>query len=109
MIPVEKIIHSEKTEITPAEPLSISEEEIVSSTQEEDKNVHAVVASFRKRSEAERFVSDREDCGYELEIIPLRKQSRVVALSASTREELSGMMKEGDFLEKFPRAWVWEE
>lgn len=108
VVPVDRIIKTEVIQNPVSEPqpteTSVSDNEKI-----DTETVHAVIATFNKREEAEKYLEYNSDCGYELEILPMKSQSRVVALSASSKEELSEKMHEGDFYDKFPKAWIWEE
>lgn len=73
-----------------------------------DENYHAVVATFQTIEEADRFISQYGNCGYPLKKINTKTKSRVVAMSAPTRMELYNKMHDGNFLNKFNNAWIWE-
>lgn len=70
---------------------------------------HLIVATFRSESDAEKYISQHEEDGYELEIVKGGKMYRVSAADSDDSASLYSLCISPDFQGKFSQAWVWEE
>lgn len=67
---------------------------------------YLVVATFKTRREAERFIAHRPQAADSLTIVETGKMVRVSAASAMSKEELLPVMRQKKFREDFPDSWI---
>lgn len=105
VVPVEKIIPA----IISEEPES-KEETLIIEEKDDNKQpvAFAVVAAFNTHEEAEKYIAYNSKSGYQLQVVDMPKQSRVVALGSDSKEEVYDKMRDGEFKNIFKHAWVWE-
>lgn len=115
VIPVEKIIHDTASRIASAmkERNASPETDTVSLPEKEIRlplhRFHAIVATFTSKEEAETFIEQNADCGYDLEVVSTHTKSRVSAMSSDNSGELRSAMADPGFKTSFSQAWIWED
>ncbi|MDE7160982.1 MAG: hypothetical protein K2O24_09125 [Muribaculaceae bacterium] len=76
------------------------------------KKYHLIVATFSSAVEAESYISSHTSTTPEsttLYTVAGRSVTRVAAAAADNRETLLGTMRDTDFAQSYPGAWIWEE
>lgn len=124
IMPISTRTQVDKASVLPVENLISDVDKLINKETNEDAQIaendtddissdcekfHAVIAVFTSHKEAEKYIEINKDCGYRLQIKDFGKQSRVIGMSASDKDELTAKIHEGDFKDKFRRAWIWEE
>lgn len=123
VIPVDNIIrkslsHTErqttKTEAAPSERVSGDTTDASTDTPEagvetSQQRFHAIVATFRTQSDAETFMAQHRDSGYELRAVPTKTRVRVAAISSADRTEVQQLMQTDDFKRQFSSVWIWSD
>lgn len=115
VIPVEKIIHDTASRIASAmkERNASPETDTVTLPEKEIRlplhRFHAIVATFTSKEEAETFIEQNADCGYDLEVVSTHTKSRVSAMSSDNSGELHSAMADPGFKTSFSQAWIWED
>lgn len=84
---------------------SVITPDIVEVNTEED-TYNLIVASLHSTKDAELFVSQHSECGYDLQIMEESKYIRVVACKASNADDLLKVMHEAIFAKEFPGSWI---
>lgn len=80
-----------------------------SNASEKAEKFHAVVATFSKAEDAEKFIKFNRESGYDLQVINTSTKSRVSAARGNNRAELQQLMRESRFRATFEGAWIWED
>ena len=66
-----------------------------------------IVATFRSKHEADRYVSIHSSNEFPLETVSSRKVTRVYAAASSDKKELLPQLNSSKIAQKFPNAWIW--
>lgn len=118
VVPVEKIIKTiatsdEKAETDTAEiETEVEDAEVKAKPAERaeeanEEQYHVIIATFATPAEAEKYVAQTEQEGYELKVISTRTKSRVAIMSSDDREELQSRWNESDMRGEYDQAWIW--
>ena len=112
VVPVEKIAKtvSEAT-ISSTPPASPETEqthapEETATVKEELEPYYLIVATFRTREEAERYIGKSDDAE-KMICVDSGKLSRVAIATAKNKETLQGRLNDNSFKKKYPGSWIW--
>lgn len=117
VVPVEKIIRDTASRIASSKAdttlIITANEEANENNQDRPVDIinhryHAIVATFATPAEAEQFIAQHEDAGYNLSVVSTRTKSRVSAISSDDSSEVRKRMNEEAFQSEFSEAWIWE-
>lgn len=68
---------------------------------------YLIVATFRNRAEAARYVRLNAGGSWRLDTVGTRNVCRVYAAQSSSREELLSLMRDASFRQSYSEAWIW--
>lgn len=118
VLPIETIFQERKSQPSPIVVEAKTEERIEAEASEAEDNMKAqdatqrfqlIVATFKTREEAEKFISSASDSGYELSIVPSSTLIRISAGGADDKETLLETMRSEKFNSIFKQSWIWED